>query len=64
MKKVQEWALRFAYEDFNSYFEEFLQIKTGLPNLRFRRMRLMAIEVFRILNEMRPSVLANLVQKR
>ena len=63
MEKVQEWALRFIYEDFNSYFEDFVQIKTGLPSLRIRRMRLMAIEVFKILNEMRPSVLANLVQK-
>ena len=38
--------------------------KTGLPSLHIRRMRIMAIEVFKILNEMCPPVLSNLVQKR
>ena len=62
MEKVQERALRFVYEDFDSSYEDILQ-KTGLPSLHIRRMRLMAIEVFKILNEMCPPVLANLVQK-
>ena len=44
-------------------YEDLLQ-KTGLPKIHIRRMRLMAIEVFKILNEMCPPVLANLVQKR
>ena len=38
--------------------------KNGLPSLHIRRMRTMAIEVFKILNEMCPPVLANLVEKR
>ena len=62
MEKVQERALRFVYEDFDSSYEDLLQ-KTGLPSLHIRRMRLMAIEVFKILNEMCPPVLANRVQK-
>ena len=62
MEKIQERALKFVYEDFDSSYEDLLQ-KTGLPSLHIRRMRLMAIEVFKILNEMRPPVLANLVQK-
>ena len=63
MEKVQEQALRFVYEYFDSSYEDLLQ-KTGLPSLHIRRMRLMAIEVFIILNEMCPPVLANLVQKK
>ena len=62
MEKVQERALRFVYEDFGSFYEDLLQ-KTGLPSLHIRSMRLMVIEVFKILNEMCPPVLANLVQK-
>ena len=62
MEKVQERALRFVYEDFDSSYEDLLQ-KTGLPSLHIRRMRLIAIEVLKILNEVCPTVLANLVQK-
>ena len=62
MEKVQERALRFVYEDFSSSYEDLLQ-KTGLPSLHIRRMRIMAIEVFKILNEICPPVLSNLVQK-
>ena len=63
MEKVQERALRFVYEGFSSSYEDLLQ-KPGLPSLRIRRMRTMAIEVFKIVNEMCPPVLANLVEKR
>ena len=63
METVQERALRFAYEDFSSSYEDLLQ-KTGLPSLHIRRMRTMATEVIKILNEMCPPVLANLVEKR
>ena len=49
--------------DFSSSYDDLLQ-NTGLPSLHIRRMRIMAIEVFKILNEMCPPVLANLVEKR
>ena len=64
MEKAQERALRFVYEDFSSSYEDFLHKKTGIPSLHIRRMRIMAIEVFKILNELCPPVLSNLVQKR
>ena len=63
MAKAQEQALRFVYEDFISSYEDLLR-KTGLPSLHIRRMRTMAIEAFKILNEMCPPILANLVEKR
>ena len=39
----------------------FYKKKTGLPSLHIRRMRLMSIEVFKMLNEICTTVLANLV---
>ena len=63
MVKVQGPALRFVIEDFSNSYEDLLQ-KTGLPSLHIRRVRTIAIEVFKILNEMCPPVMSNLVQKR
>ena len=39
MEKVQERALRFVYEEFNSSYEDLLQ-KNGIPSLHIKRMRL------------------------
>ena len=64
MEKVQERALRFVYEDFSSSYEDLLPKKTDLPSLHIRGMRIMAIEAFKILNEICPPVLSNLVQER
>ena len=63
MAKVIERVLRFLYEDLSSSYEDFLQ-KTSLPSFRIRRMRIMAVEFFKILNEICPPVLSYLVQKR
>ena len=63
MENVQERALRFVHEDFSSSSEDLLR-KTGLTSLYIRRMKIMAIEVCKSLNEKCPSVLSYLVQKR
>ena len=42
MEKIQERALRFIYEDYNSSYE-FLLKKSGLPTLKIRRLRTMAM---------------------
>ena len=44
MEKIQERALRFIYEDFNSDYDTLL-LKSGLPSLKIRRLRMMAIEI-------------------
>jgi uncharacterized membrane protein len=40
MEKIQERALRFIYEDFNSDYDSFL-LMSGLPSLKIRRLRMM-----------------------
>ena len=49
MEKIQERALRFIYEDFNSDYNTLL-LKSGLPSLKIRCLRMMAIEIFKILH--------------
>ena len=63
LEKIQERALRFVYDDFNSGFEEFL-IKANIPFLHIRRLRTMAIETHKILNNMSTPVLSDLVKLR
>ena len=60
LEKIQERALRFVYDDFNSGYEELL-IKANIPSLHIRRLRTMAIETFKILNKMSPPVLSDLL---
>ena len=63
IEKIQERALRFVDDDFNSSYTELLT-KANLPTLETRRIRTMAIETFKILNGLAPSVLSDLLIKR
>ena len=63
LEKIQERALRFVYEDFDSSYEELLD-KAKIPTLHVRRLRTMALETFKILNNMSSPVLSNLVKLR
>ena len=63
IEENQERALRFVYEDYNISYEDLLN-RAKLPSLHVRRIRSMAIETFKILNNIAPPVLSNLVQKR
>ena len=51
------------YEDFDSSYEELLD-KAKIPTLHVRRLRTMALEAFKILNNISPPVLSNLVKLR
>ena len=62
-EKIQERALRFVYDDFNSGYEELL-IKANIPSLHISRLRTMAMETFKILNKMSPPVLSDSVKLR
>jgi hypothetical protein len=59
IEKVQERALRFVYEDYNSSYDNLLK-KAKVPSLQIRRMRTMALETFKIMNKLSPSCLHNL----
>ena len=60
IEKIQERALRFVYDDYNSLYTELLS-KACLPILETRRIRTMAIETFKILNGLAPPVLSDLL---
>ena len=63
MEKIQERALRFIYDDQNSSYDELLH-KANLPSLEIRRLRTMAIECFKIIHDLSPPCLSNLVSRR
>ena len=60
MEKIRERALRFIYEDYNSNYNDLL-LKSGLPSLKIRRLRTMAMETFKILHNKSPVYLNNIV---
>ena len=60
LEKIQERALRFIYEDYNTSYEDLLET-AKVPSLEIRRLRIMAIETFKILYNLSPSCLNDLV---
>jgi hypothetical protein len=60
IEKVQERALRFVYEDYLSSYEQLLE-KAKIPSLQIRRQRKMPLETFKIINQLTPVCLQNLV---
>ena len=62
LEEIQERALRFVYDDLESTYEALLN-KANIPFLHIKKLRTMAIEICRILNNMSP-VLSDLVRVR
>ena len=60
LEKIQERALKFIYDEENCSYEELLE-RSKLPSLKIRRMRFLAIEVFKILNKQTPVYLHDLI---
>ena len=60
IEKIQERALRFIYSDYSSSYESLL-IKYQLPSLKVRRLRTIALESFKILNNLSPAYLNDLL---
>ena len=60
IKKIQERALRFIYSDYSSSYESLL-IKSQLPSPKVRRIRTIALESFKILNNLSPAYLNDLL---
>ena len=61
IEKIQERALRFIYEDFDSSYDSLLE-KSKLPALKTRRMRTIALESFKIMNKISPCFLHDLIE--
>ena len=47
IEQIQEHVFRFIYENYNSPYEILLK-KSDLTSLKIRRLRTMAIEVFKV----------------
>jgi hypothetical protein len=60
MEKIKERALKFIYSENHSTYGELLA-KWKLPSLKIRRMRIIAIETFKIINKETPQYLHDLV---
>jgi hypothetical protein len=56
IEKMQERALRFVCNDYNSTYLELVD-KTKVPTLQVRRIRTMALETFKMINNMSPTCL-------
>ena len=50
IEHIQERALRFIYDDDVSNYEQLLEM-SKLPSLKIRRLRLMGIQTFKMLNK-------------
>ena len=60
MEKVQERALRFINNDFTSSLQDLLSSTSTVP-LHVRRMKQMATEDFKIVNDMSPEYIKDLI---
>jgi hypothetical protein len=60
MEKIQERALRFIYDDYNSSYENLLE-KSKLPSLEIRRLKTIAVETLKIIHKNSPSYLHDLI---
>ena len=60
MEKIQERALRFIYNDFQSSTEALLSLSDTSP-LHIKRMKLMACEAYKIINDLSPTYIRDLI---
>ena len=60
MEKLQNRALRLVFNDFDSPYETLLE-RVNMPTLHISRIRLIAVETFKILHKMSPVYLQDLL---
>ena len=62
MEKIQERALRFVYKDFTSTYDQLLK-KGTCDMLYVSRLKMMAVEVYKIVNGIGPKYLTSLIEE-
>ena len=62
IEKIEERALRILYNDFSSDFESILN-KCGKSTMEVKRLRTLALEVFKTLNNMNPEYMKEIFHK-
>ena len=60
VENIQERALRFIYEDYSASYDELLT-KSKLLSLKLRRMRSLALEVYKDIHQEFPAYLQDLI---
>jgi hypothetical protein len=63
LERIQERALRFVYDDYSSSSETLLE-NAKVPILQVRRIRTMALETYKILHNLAPVCLQNLLHTK
>ena len=63
LEKLQEWALRFVYNDFVTPINELL-IKADMLPLSIYRLKFLATEVFKSVNDLNPQFIVNMFEHR
>ena len=63
MEKIQERALRFVFNDYTSEYRDMLQIN-GESTLYLKRVRIMAQEVYKAINNQSPKYVKELLSER
>ena len=63
LEKIQVRAMRFVYDDYSSSSETLLE-KAKVPTLQVRRIRTMALEAYKILHNLAPVCLQNLLHTK
>ena len=62
IEKIQEQALRILYNNFSSDFESILN-KSGKLTIEVKRLRILALEVSKTLNNMNPEYINEIFYK-
>ena len=60
LEKIQERALRFIYSNYSSTHINLLKL-SGTEYLHVKRLKFMACEVFKIVNDLSPSLISDLI---
>lgn len=63
VENIQKRALRFLLEDYESDYETLLK-KSGKCTMKIKRIRTLALEIFKTLNDLNPAFMKSLIENR
>ena len=63
IESLHKRALRFLLNDYVSSYEQLLE-KSGKCNMNIRRLRCLCIEIYKTLNDLNPSFMKEIFEKR
>ena len=61
IENLQERALRFLLDDYESTYEQLLN-KAGRSSMSINRLRTLCVEICKTLNELNPSFMKNILR--